>query len=282
VRKVALVLTLSLVLLFAAFFMFPVQAEQWSTIQVPTPNLSPYVGTSITYDGSKIAFYSYIRIYFGGDYFVTSDPQIFVVNSDGTELKQLLPTNPNWLSISAVGSKIAFLSKADGISEILVGDSNGTDLTSITANLPSVVYTFDPPSIVSLFDFTFPSISGDGSKIAFVSRQLFVINSDGTGLTQVANIEGSVEYPSISVDGSNVAFLSKVGEAKYDLYVATDLQADLENMNTPAQTASPTATPSVQPSNPEPFPTTLVATASTGAAVVIGSGLLIYFKKCKH
>jgi hypothetical protein len=81
--------------------------------------------------------------------------------------------------------------------------------------------------------------------------------------------------PSISADGDKIAFLSKAGDTEYDLYVATNLKADLN-------TDTPTPTPSVPPSNTESFPTTLVATASAGSAVVIGAGLLVYFKKRKH
>lgn len=238
-----------------------------------TNNTSFMTQVLITNDGKRIIFTD-------SDAFGYQDGT-FTVNSDGTELKQLLPTNPNWLSISADGKKIAFVSN-DVTSEIFVGNSTGIGLTPITADLPPVVYTYAPPSIISLFDFTFPSISGDGEKIAFVSGQLFVINSDGTGLTQVTNMEGPVEYPAISADGSKIAFLSKVGDYNYDLYVTTDLQTDFEKMNTPAPTVSPTAAPSVPPSNLEPFPTIIVATASAGVALAISAGLLIYIKKRNH
>ena len=33
---------------------------------------------------------------------------------------------------------------------------------------------------------------------------------------------------------------------------------------------------------PEPFPTALVVAASVAAAVVVGAGVLVYFKKRKH
>ena len=49
---------------------------------------------------------------------------------------------------------------------------------------------------------------------------------------------------------------------------------------TPA-TPTPSPTPSPEPQS-EPFPTTLVATASVVSASIIGVGLLFYFKKRKH
>ena len=52
-----------------------------------------------------------------------------------------------------------------------------------------------------------PSISGDGSKIAFESNvdgdyEIFVVNSDGTELTQLTNNNATDWHPSISSDGS--------------------------------------------------------------------------------
>jgi nitrous oxidase accessory protein len=50
---------------------------------------------------------------------------------------------------------------------------------------------------------------------------------------------------------------------------------------TPSTTASPSPSPSTTPLPTEPFPTTLVA-ASVTTVVVLGVGLLLYFKKRKH
>jgi Tol biopolymer transport system component len=68
-----------------------------------------------------------------------------------------------------------------------------------------------------------PSISGDGSKIAFQSDvkgdfEIFVINSDGTGLTQLTHNTAGVMYPSISGDGSKIAFHSHV-DGDYEIFV---------------------------------------------------------------
>jgi tricorn protease-like protein len=81
-------------------------------------------------------------------------------------------------------------------------NSNGTGLTQLTTNNAS--------------DGS-PSISGDGSKIAFVSMskggddfEIFVINSDGTGLIQLTTNTASDWSPSISGNGSKIAFSSDV------------------------------------------------------------------------
>jgi len=69
----------------------------------------------------------------------------------------------------------------------------------------------------------FPSISGDGSKIAFYSdvdgdREIFVVNSDGSGLLQLTSNTASDQFPSISGDGSKIAFYSNV-DGDYEIFV---------------------------------------------------------------
>ena len=62
----------------------------------------------------------------------------------------------------------------------------------------------------------YPSICGDGSKIAFASdvdgdSEIFVINSDGSSLTQLTHNDISDTDPAICADGSKIAYMSRVG-----------------------------------------------------------------------
>ena len=190
--------------------------------------------TSISGDGSKIAFHSNMD----GDY------EVFVVNSDGTGLTQLTDNQATDrdASISGDGSKIAFDSDVDGDSEIFVVNIDGTGLTQLTNNTTTdwlasingdgtkIAYSGsfggEPGSgdffvvnsdVAGLTQLTpcsphsYPSISGDGSKIAFDGWgkggwKIFVFNSDGTGLTQLTQDMVIDDYhASISGDGSKVA-----------------------------------------------------------------------------
>jgi hypothetical protein len=80
-----------------------------------------------------------------------------------------------------------------------------------------------------------PSISGDGNKIAFSSNvggvyEIYVINSDGSGLTQVTDnfvVEGS---PSISGDGGKIAFLSEIDNADFEIFVINSDGSDLTQL----------------------------------------------------
>ena len=159
---------------------------------------------SISADGSRIAFRSN----------VDGDNEIWVVNSDGTGLKQLTYNKraDGTPSISADGSTIAFQSNVDGDFEIFVMNSDGTGLTQLTHNEKQDMR---------------PSISADGSMIAFRSNvdgdnEIWVVNSNGTGLKQLTHNEKQDMRPSISADGSRIAYRSVVGD-HYEIIVMTDM-----------------------------------------------------------
>jgi Tol biopolymer transport system component len=213
---------------------------------------------SISDDGSKIAFHSNVD----GDY------EIFVINSDGTGLKQLTKNTAidKYASISGDGTKIAYNSDVDGDDEIFVANSDGTGLTQLTNNtttdwFPSInsngtklaymgsfgagfvngsVVNSDVTGITRLCPsspHSYPSISGDGSKMAghgygYWGIQIQVANTDGTLYIQLnhsisaidhhSSISGDMindQHASISGDGSKVAFHSNV-DGDCEIFVA--------------------------------------------------------------
>ena len=217
-KKTALTLTLVFALLISAFLMSSVQAENWSTpIPIAKPWLYSSLALSMSADGGKIAFSAW----------VDNETEIFVINTNSTEPKQLTNNSrmDGFPSISADGSKIAFTSYTlfkFGSGEplpvdiqLFVVNSDGTGLKKISL-----------PVELSLYSF---SISGDGGKIAFSAQQnsanseyhIFVINSDGTGLTRLTSgING--KNPSISDDGHKIAFYSDIADEQtydYELFV---------------------------------------------------------------
>lgn len=209
--------------------------------------LAIFAPPSISGDGSKIAF--------------TSDSYgVWVVDSDGTGVKELFP-NLRILygaPISADGSKVTFLASVDGDTEVFEANTDGTELTSLTSNLPFSIYNSGPSSIDSLIDFSYPCISGDGSKIAFVCGHVFVVDCNGAKLTQVTSKVSDYVQPLISSDGSGIAFLSVIGEYKYDLFVSAEMDL-LETQDI------------IQ------FIATVVGISAVLAAI-LGIGLLLYFK----
>jgi len=153
---------------------------------------------SISSDGSIITFMSCVATeYSWGE--VQEDFKGFVINSDGTGLKQIPENNEgscSYLSISDEGKKIAFL---NGYHEICIINSDGTGLERLTN--PTVLWG------------DVPTISRDASKVVFIGYinseyELFVVNSDGTDLTQITDGTGKGNGcgPCISGDGKTIAY----------------------------------------------------------------------------
>src|SRR5262245_60412791 len=139
--------------------------------------------------------------------------QLFVVDFDGTGLKQLtnITTSETWngISISDDGQRIVFSTSAnltggnaDRNSEVFAIQADGTNLRQITSS----------PTASSLK----PVISGNGSKIAFQAyggtAGIGAINWDGTGPTTLVPASGhSATEPSITDDGQFVFFPDTAG-----------------------------------------------------------------------
>ena len=142
------------------------------------------------------------------------DFEIFAMNRNGTGLTQLTENDvfdfePEW---SPNGKKIAFVGERGPFSsDILVMNPDGSEERRVTTNP----------------DFSFgdaPAFSPDGKKIAFASdrttgegvdnptgdTEIFTVNLDGTGLTQLTHnaVREHDNQPDFSPDGRRIAFVS--------------------------------------------------------------------------
>ncbi|MCZ6635211.1 MAG: DUF5050 domain-containing protein [bacterium] len=149
-------------------------------------------------DGDKISFHSQ------GD--------IYAVNIDGTGLANLTnhPAGDGNQTWSPDGKHLAFITSRDIVANSFGEEDGNPELYTMDASGNQ-----QQPLIVSLgTGETTPTWSPDGTRIAFVSQlvgvdsDVFVVNADGTGLTNLTNNPAIDINPVWSPDGKQLIFVT--------------------------------------------------------------------------
>lgn len=152
--------------------------------------------------GEQIAY-----VYETGD-----DADIYVMNADGTNVRQLTSNDANdfdpaW---SPDGEQIAFASYEDGDAEIFVMNADGTNKRQLTNNIEVDDYQ--------------PAWSPTGSEIVYVSErdgdpEILVMNAQGSNVRQLTNNSVPDEQPYWLLSGRDIAFVSTRDGGDSDIFV---------------------------------------------------------------
>jgi Tol biopolymer transport system component len=146
---------------------------------------------------------------------LSQDGEIDVMDADGSGRSTLYrdrdayTVDPVW---SPDGSTIAF-THVGRASELWVMGSDGSDPHALVTEVSMHEYSQNPASW-----------SPDGTRVAFGAfgdddLQVYVVNADGTGLTQLTHDPRTALNPSWSPDGSHIAYLSTQESSGWVVYV---------------------------------------------------------------
>ncbi len=176
-----------------------------------------------------------------------SATMVFEVQPDGSGLRQLfsdqVPAERPSVGVSYAwspdGSRVAFLSDArpfvpldgptGGAHEVFVMNAGGSDVREITNDGgydAAPAWSPDGTRIAYDSDRSDPSRPGCFKHVGCRSN-IFVVNPDGTGLTQLTFGAADNSQPAWSPDGSRIAFVSNVDVFHGDIYV---MNADGSNV----------------------------------------------------
>ena len=182
---------------------------------LPTPNGTRQATVAVRRGGGTIATTTFTVV--RGILFNTNrdgNLEIYVMNPDGSQPTNLTndPGSDTFASWSPDGTKIAFETDRDGNSEIYVMGADGSSPTNLTRHAEA--------------DW-FPRWSPEGTRIAFVTDrdaegivldispqiliewfnlEIYVMNADGSGQTNLTNHAARDIYPTWSPSGEKIAF----------------------------------------------------------------------------
>ncbi len=199
-----------------------------SVANVLNPSLRTQVDPAWSPDGSEIAFS-------GGTKRNTEDGDIYVMNADGTDLRQLtsgsrVDLSPAW---SPDGTRIAFSDLSGGL---FVVDVATLEVTSLTT------YVFTPKAQGPDDE---PTWSPDGTRIAFSRNDeegipsIFVMEADGSNVVRLTDPDPGLDLaPDWSPDGTQVAFARAWNQNDpTDIYVVDVDGTSLRKLTTNPATA---------------------------------------------
>lgn len=152
------------------------------------------------------------------------DFELYAMNPDGSDVRRLT-RSPGWdgqADLSWNRTRIAFESERAGSYDIYTMKVDGSDLRQLTSG---GAYS--------------PAWSPDGTAIAFMAlsssnnEDIFVMNADGTGVTQLTTDPSIDTDPAWSPDGSQIVFMTQRNGDYGDLYTMRPDGSGLKQLTSP-------------------------------------------------
>jgi tol-pal system beta propeller repeat protein TolB len=210
-----------------------------STPEVAVVTAAPQPGSNNSSPTGKIVFTCYVQ----------QIDQICLMNADGSGRRQLthFQATTFYPSLSPDGDTIYFVSRQNGNFDIYSMNTNGKGIKQITKGIGTlyapelspngkrIVFTNNGNGIwvvrtdgknahaISTKDDIDPTWSPDGMRISFASsrsgsRQLYVMDSDGSEVDQLTDLNNMGGRSSWSPDGTKIAFY-RGPEGDHNIYI---------------------------------------------------------------
>lgn len=147
------------------------------------------------------------RIYYQADHDEPGNIDIYSMNPDGTGIVRLTtdPAPDALPSVSADGKRVAFFRATVGAAAVHVMNRDGSGVT------PVFTTDADPYTTAATSGF---ALSPDGARIVFSGwdgsdYEVYTVNVDGTGLTQVTYNNDLDQQPRFGPKGQWIVFMSE-------------------------------------------------------------------------